>query len=84
MSESVAEGTMVFHQGGALCVDMSTGGMLLLMSEAPRVGQVFSVRTPTRGTRESAPKVVEVRWTRPSSADVTERMYLAGVKFLFS
>ena len=85
MSETITDDIVVFHRGAAVCVNMSTGGMLLLMPDPPQIQQVFSVHPPNGGSAQQTTRPVEARWVRPSSGssgEDTEQMYLVGVKFL--
>jgi c-di-GMP-binding flagellar brake protein YcgR len=82
MTELINNDIAVLHRGSAVCLNMSEGGMCLLMPDAPKSAQVFSVLAPALRTKEPAARPVEVRWIRPSSPDEAERMYFVGVKFL--
>ena len=63
-------------------MNISAGGMLLFMDQAPPVQQVFEVRVPASKIVKT-PTLVEVCWTRPIPIeDYDKRRYLVGVKFL--
>lgn len=71
--------------GKALSLNISSGGMLVLMGQAPDIKQVLKVYVPTPITIADTPTLAEVRWTRKlpmgdSSSDVT---YFVGLKFMF-
>ena len=72
-------------QGKALSVNISSGGMLLLMDQAPSIEQVLKVYVPTPITLTDTPTLAEVRWTRrmPFSRTKENDSYFVGVKFLF-
>lgn len=71
--------------GKALSLNISSGGMLVLMDQVPHVQQVLKVYVPTPITLAETPTLAEVRWTRKlpignSSSHVT---YFVGLKFMF-
>ena len=71
--------------GKALSLNISSGGMLVLMDQAPDIEQVLKIHVPTPITIAETPTLVEVRWTRKlpigdSSSHVT---YFVGLKFMF-
>ena len=75
-------GRELFH-GHAFSIDVSSGGMLLLLPHAPPEKQVFEVRVPSVDWAEGATKVVEVCWTRQVCLCERVRVHLVGVKILF-
>ena len=82
ISESLGDDVIAIHQGEALSVNVSSGGMLLLMDQSPPVQQVFEIQVPVSTTGKT-PVLVEVCWTRQISIEDSESRYLVGVKFLF-
>lgn len=66
----------------ALSLNLSQGGMLLLMTYIPSVDQVLRLQIPTMSGPTHVPTLAEVRWVRavplPSSIGVN----FVGVKFL--
>lgn len=72
-------------RGKALSLNISSGGMLLLMEHAPKVEQVLKVYVPTPITLAGTPTLAEVRWTRkvPFSKANSGGAYFVGVKFIF-
>jgi len=70
----------------ALSLNISNGGMLVLMDHAPDIKQVLKVHVPTPITRAETPTLAEVRWTRKfpfgSSAN-SQTAYFVGLKFMF-
>lgn len=75
--------TVELSDGLALSLNISSDGMMLLMSQAPSEGQVFNVQAPSLATPEVRTHVVEVRWTRELPLGVDPGTYLVGVRFLF-
>ena len=73
------------HQGKALSVNISSGGMLVLMEQAPAIEQVMKVYVPTPMTAAETPTLAEVRWTRklPFGRSNGEGPYFVGLKFMF-
>ena len=71
-----------FH-GDALTVNISLGGMLLVMTDAPRLRQVLQVHGPSAAGPDVAIQVVEVCWTRELPIGGDGKMYLVGVRFMF-
>ena len=73
------------HQGKALSVNISSGGMLLLMDKAPAIEQVMKVYVPTPITAAETPTLAEVRWTRklPFGSNSEASSYFVGLKFMF-
>ena len=71
--------------GKALSLNISTGGMLVLMDRAPQVEQVLKVYVPTPVTIAETPTLAEVRWTRklPFGQVNGNGTYLVGLKFMF-
>lgn len=72
-------------QGKALSVNISSGGMLLLMERALEVEQVLKVHVPTPSSLAEAPTLAEVRWTRkiPFAWQNGNGLYFVGLKFMF-
>ena len=82
ISESLGDDAIAIHQGEALSVNVSKGGMLLLMDQNPPVEQVFEIQVPA-SARGKITRLVEVCWTRQLPIEETlSRRYLVGVKFL--
>ena len=82
LSEPLGDATVAIHQGEALSINISRGGMLLLMGQNPPVQQVFEIQVPA-STRGKTARLVEVCWTRQIQIEDFDRRYLVGVKFLF-
>ena len=71
--------------GRALSLNISNGGMLILMDQAPQVDQVLKVYVPTPVTVAETPTLAEVRWTRklPFGRVNGSGAYFVGLKFMF-
>jgi hypothetical protein len=71
--------------GKALSLNISSGGMLILMDQAPQVEQVLKVYVPTPVTIAETPTLAEVRWTRklPFGRVNGDGAYFVGLKFMF-
>ena len=83
---SPADGHNISARGGkALSLNISSGGMLVLMDQAPDVEQVLKVYVPTPITIAETPTLAEVRWTRklPFGKPNGNGAYFVGLKFMF-
>jgi len=70
--------------GKALSLNISSGGMLVLMDQAPAIEQVMKVYVPTPITATETPTLAEVRWTRKLPFGKTNGgAYFVGLKFMF-
>lgn len=71
--------------GKALSLNISSGGMLVLMDYAPPVEQVLKVLVPTPTALAGTPTLAEVRWTRkmPFGRGNGNGPFFVGLKFLF-
>jgi len=80
------EGPVTSIQSGkALSLNISRGGMLVLMDQAPDVEQVLKVHVPTPVTLAETPTLAEVRWVRmlPFGTPNGEGAHFVGLKFMF-
>jgi hypothetical protein len=83
MTESDGRESVMLHEGYALSVNVSSGGMLLLMPQPPQVHQVLEVATPScDNSKTPLPALVEVRWTKEVAVERDGSLCLAGVRFL--
>ena len=81
ISDFLGDESIAMHQGEAISMNISAGGMLLFMDQAPAVEQVFLLRVP--GSKiVKTPTLVEVCWTRAIPIEDYDKRYLVGVKFL--
>ena len=73
------------RSGKALSLNISSGGMLVLMDQAPQVEQVLKVLVPTPTSLAGTPTLAEVRWTRrvPFGKPNGQGTYFVGLKFMF-
>lgn len=73
------------RSGKALSLNISSGGMLVLMDHAPDVEQVLKVLVPTPTNLAETPTLAEVRWIRriPFGSPKDGGTYFVGLKFLF-
>ena len=72
------------HSGKALSLNISSGGMLILMDQAPTIEQVMKVYVPTPISVAETPTLAEVRWTRRLPFGKTNGgAYFVGLKFMF-
>ena len=71
--------------GKALSLNISSGGMLVLMEQAPQVEQVLKVYVPTPIAIAETPTLAEVRWTRklPFGNSNGNGAHFVGLKFMF-
>ena len=72
------------HSGKALSLNISSGGMLVLMEQAPAIEQVMKVYVPTPISKAETPTLAEVRWSRRLPFGKTNGgAYFVGLKFMF-
>mgnify|MGYP001224353983 FL=1 len=73
------------HSGKALSLNISSGGMLVLMDQVPAIEQVMKVYVPTPISRAETPTLAEVRWTRklPFGKPNGNGAYFVGLRFIF-
>ncbi len=88
MYEIMAQGgdsSNLVRKGKALSLNISSGGMLILMEQAPKVEQVLKVYVPTPITIAETPTLAEVRWSRvlPFGQSNSYTTCLVGVRFMF-
>ncbi len=67
----------------ALSLNISSGGMLLLMEHALEVERVLRVQVPTPVNQARTPTLAEVRWVRDVPLSRLNGLAFVGVKFLF-
>ena len=84
MTTPVDDPSVSAHHGKALSVNISSGGMLILMEQAPAIEQV-KVYVPTPISVAETPTLAEVRWTRRLPLGKTNGTgpYFVGLKFMF-
>jgi hypothetical protein len=74
----------VGRYGKGLSVNVSSGGMLLLMDHQPKVNQAMKVHVPTPVNAAKTPTLAEVRWMRKLPFHTFDGIYLVGLKFMLS
>src|SRR5438132_6447290 len=72
------------RQGKGLSLNVSSGGMLLLMDHQPKVNQVLRIHVPTPVTIAKTPTLAEVRWTRKIPFETFYAIHFVGLKFMLS
>jgi hypothetical protein len=77
----VTESGLSPRSGHALSLNVSDGGMCLLMDHAPELEAVLRVRIPTTTSLAKIPTLAEVRWVRRLPF-VEATMYCVGFRFL--
>jgi len=72
------------HNGKALSLNICSGGMLLLMDEAPRMECVVKLHVPTPILTARTPTLAEVRWVRkiPFDEGGYQGLCFVGMKFI--
>jgi len=85
MTVPLEQDTAIQRQGKALSLNISSGGMLVLMDKEPPVEQVLKVQVPTPLSQAETPTLAEVRWVRkiPFGVSNEDSPYFVGLKFLF-
>ena len=85
MTTPVEDPAALTHSGKALSLNISSGGMLVLMDQVPAVEQVMKVYVPTPISMAETPTLAEVRWTRklPFGKLSGNGAYFVGLKFMF-
>lgn len=71
-------------RGKALSVNISRGGMLVLMDRRPAIDQPMKVLMPTPSKPVNIPTLVDVRWSRrlPLPTGKTRDVYFVGLRFV--
>ncbi len=66
----------------ALSINISSGGLLLLMERAPDVDRVVRIHVPTPINNARIPTLAEVRWVRRVPFSGASDLSFVGLKFL--
>ena len=82
LSQMIGEHIVAVHEGVALVLNVSSGGMLLLMSHAPEFGQHLTIGMPRGIATDDGVRLADVRWTRAVAHSGRRMKYLTGVRFL--
>jgi hypothetical protein len=72
------------RQGKGLSLNVSSGGMLLMMDAQPQVNQALTIQVPTPINMAKTPTLAEIRWTRKVPFQTDNGVYFVGLKFLLS
>ncbi|NWF72747.1 MAG: PilZ domain-containing protein [Nitrospirae bacterium] len=85
MTRPLKSSPSLTHSGQALSLNISSGGMLLLMDQSPEVEQVLKICVPTPILLAGTPTLAEVRWTKrlPLGKPNGSGMYFVGLRFMF-
>ncbi len=67
----------------ALSLNISSGGMLLLMEQPPEVERVLRIDVPTPVRDAATPTLAEVRWVRKVPFGDQNGVSFVGLRFLF-
>lgn len=81
----VGMSSIVVKEGKALSLNISSGGMLIIMDQAAKVEQVLKIYVPTPITITETPTLAEVRWSRvlPFGRSSSDTPHFVGIKFMF-
>lgn len=74
--------TRVDRHGKGLSLNVSSGGMLLIMDHPPKVNQAMKIHVPTPVNIAKTPTLAEVRWTRKLPFQTFDGLYFVGLKFV--
>src|SRR5262245_35157062 len=80
LANLLSNDTVEASEGRALTLNMSSGGLLLMLPRSVGERQVFEIKAPSLTDETRSTKLVEVRWTRPLPVNVHTTMHLVGVK----
>ncbi len=79
----LTEDLRVAGSGRGLSLNLSRGGMLLLMDDRPEPEQVLRLKVPLGMYDITIPTLAEVRWVRRVPFPQQQSLYFVGLKFLF-
>lgn len=82
-SDLSQERTVETREGDALTLNISSGGMLLMMDWEPEVNRVIRVDVPSSVNLARIPTLAEVRWKRRSPYCTDTGVYFVGLSFVF-
>ena len=69
------------RRGKALTLNISSGGMLVVMDHAPELLQLLNLNVPTPINMTHIPTLAEVAWTRPLPMGPHD-LHFVGLKFV--
>lgn len=70
------------QEGVALSLNISSGGILLLIDSSMDIGEVLRIQVPAVADQARTPTLGEVRWFRKVPFKLYEELYFAGLKFV--
>lgn len=73
------------RDGLGLTVNVSTGGLCLIIDRAPVFRELMRVQVPMPGTLVRTPTLAEVRWVRPvrlREDSTGDSAYFVGLQFM--
>ncbi len=81
--ENIAVDEVAYPKNGqCTLVNISSGGMLVMMDGAPSVYTVFRLGVPTPAAAASTPTLAEVRWVSQAPVVGQSTLHLVGLRFL--
>jgi hypothetical protein len=85
MTPSAEVPALAARVGKVLSLNISSGGMLVLMDQPPEIGQVLRILVPTPILESETPTLAEVRWTRrmPFEQPDGNGTHFVGLRFMF-
>lgn len=83
-AEKIGQTATSAENGKALLINISSGGVLLLMDHAPPTDTVLKIHVPTPITHTRTPTLAEVRWVREVPYMLQNSLYFVGMKFIFA
>ena len=83
LTKPAGDNAVKLSEGYGYSINMSVGGMLLLLPQEVGKRQVLEIRMPSEARKEQIIKVAEVCWAHPIPVGASDNMYLAGIRFLF-
>ncbi len=70
------------REGEALSINISSGGILLMMDWDPHPNGVLKVSVPTPVTFARTPTLARVRWKRQTPYKAQDPLYFVGLQFV--
>ncbi len=69
------------QEGTGLTVNVSSGGLCVLLEFAPEVGEILRLHIPMSVTEAHTPTLTDVRWVQPLPFE-GQPLAVVGLKFL--
>ena len=83
LTKPAGDDAVKLSEGYGYSINMSVGGMLLLLPEEVGKRQVLEIQAPSDARKEQITKLVEVCWTHSIPVSARVNMYLVGTRVLF-